>query len=238
MSDGTFFFNRTVYIRHMTPVPECFLRLDRHFGAKGLTEGSGIDHPAVALAENLCRRMGNVDFYAESIEATLASGADFFHQTPVIGALLVAHFGACKSVLDAAAVSLNEVFGLGRQGGECDLKKDGFWRSLAGTNSVTATHHKQLRPWILSVVEWRDAAVHRVTPLTMTSQPRDSQGNLLPWTVQLCLAPNVDNHGFARHIRARSTSIKWGHPLHFHRLWRDNLVALCDDVCIDIATIV
>jgi hypothetical protein len=232
VSNGTFFYKRTAYTRGTTPVPDCFLRLDRHFGAKGLTGSSGFTHPVVGLAENLCRRMADVDFHAETIKSILADTIDGTSQAPVIGTILVAHFGACKSVLDAAAVALNEVFSLGQQGGNCDLRKIGFWNGLKGKGSSTAARYEEFVPLIASVVEWRDAAVHRVAPLTIGSRPIGSRRNVGPVPVVLFLEPGIA----LRDLWRDSPPPLSGHPLHFHRLWRHKLVDLCDAVCTDIAT--
>jgi hypothetical protein len=104
---GTYFFNRTVYPRLSTPVPECFQELDRRFGEVGLEPDATA--PVVSLAENVCRRMGDIDFHAESIEETLAENEKALNQAAVVSTLLVAHLGACKAMLDGVALSLNEV---------------------------------------------------------------------------------------------------------------------------------
>ena len=132
MSDGTYFYNRTIYPRIATPVPDCFLELDKHFAAIGITQDRKFLYsvPILTLAENLCRRMADIDYYAEAISASLADATGAFAQAKVVGTLLVGYFGACKSVLDAIALAIDDLFGLGLSGGNCDLRKAMFWNRL------------------------------------------------------------------------------------------------------------
>lgn len=61
------FSNRTAYRFIGCPLPSCFHRLewDLHKWFPSIDETA--KHPALMLAENLCRRMGDVEWYVESI---------------------------------------------------------------------------------------------------------------------------------------------------------------------------
>jgi hypothetical protein len=226
---GTYFFNRTVYPRLSTPVPECFQELDRRFGEVGLEPDATA--PVVSLAENVCRRMGDIDFHAESIEETLAENEKALNQAAVVSTLLVAHLGACKAMLDGVALSLNEVLGLGRRGGNCDLSKGGFWTALAACDAAVKERYNRFRPLVEEVVLWRDSAVHRIAPLAIATYGAEFGQN---GTVRLCLERDVDRGRFYELVRG-GRHVLWGHPLHLHRQWRPDLIALCGEVCSDIA---
>jgi hypothetical protein len=70
---------------------------------------------------------------------------------------------AGKSLLDAVAVMLGDVYHLGLSGGSLDLSKEVFWRHLSSieTSNVKANRYGSLKPWFKEVTRRRDAAIHR-----------------------------------------------------------------------------
>lgn len=124
----TFFYNRTVYSLGLpnVEVPQCFLQLDDYFDTL-FTTSAGLTHESVRLAENLCRRIADVEFYAHVISENQKS-PNTFRAAILIGTYLVGYFNACKSLLDACAITLAKVYNLNIRNKEMDFSKGIFWR--------------------------------------------------------------------------------------------------------------
>jgi hypothetical protein len=238
------FYNRSIYSVIKQPVPACFLELERHLGPKVpanvfplVAPGIG---PTIALAENLCRRMGDVEFYAKSIADELATLNGTYTATTV-SSLLVGHFGASKSVLDASAITLARLYGLGRKSKgreltnkEMDFARQGkghYWAVLQSEQGDVYRRYARFQGTVGEIVRWRDAAVHRVFPLVITSMARRPETNVHEiHHFNLALDPDPD---FEK-VWFQSQPTRWSDPLHFHRRWHPQLLALCEEVCRDI----
>lgn len=239
VSDGTYFYNRTAYMIPFYEMPSCFQRLDGQFAEAGLTVGDGLDNPVVALGENLCRRIGHLDVLARAIELTLQDGTGAFAQAEHVGALLVSHFGACKSVVDAVAISLNAVHSLELKRGNLDMNKGVFWFHLTERATDRAGLFEAYKPVISEITLWRDEAVHRLPPLVGVEGEGDP--NFTPieeMRVSLCLVRGISNAEMSRLLREGYRPEKFSDPLHFHRRWRPKIVDLCALACEDIATLI
>jgi hypothetical protein len=71
-----------------------------------------------------------------------------------------------KAYLDAVAITLNNFYDCGYAGGDIDLKKAAFIRTLKKRRPKLANEFILRGGWIGEVVKWRDALVHRlVTPV-------------------------------------------------------------------------
>ncbi len=90
------FYNRSAYRFNGVAIPQCFLELDKHLTHMSIEEG---------LAENICRRMADVDLYATLIAKALQD-IDRFQGGIKVGSFLVGYFSASKSLLDAGSTSL------------------------------------------------------------------------------------------------------------------------------------
>ena len=125
----TYFYNRTVYRVLSQEVPHCFIALDGYFDSQfSSLEQSFSDH-RVHLAENLCRRMGDIEMFAAQI-LDLQQHPDTLRSTLVISSYLAAHFGACKSLLDGGAMVLSHMYGLPLSNTQKDFSKPIFWQHL------------------------------------------------------------------------------------------------------------
>jgi hypothetical protein len=132
-------------------------------GRSDIETRSMVDHPSMSLAGNLFRRRGDVDFFEHRIRISLdednrALGA-------IMGStLFVAYFGAAKSLLDAVSIALTVAHALPLKPREQDFGKKPFWTALTKADSCPP-RLAQLRAFADDVIRWRDAAVHRTSPL-------------------------------------------------------------------------
>lgn len=239
-----FFYNRSIYSVIEQPVPACFLDLEQHFGPKIpvnvfplVAPGVG---PTIELAENLCRRMGDVEFYMKRIADELAT-LNGTHTAMTVSSLLVGHFGACKSVLDAGAITLARLYRLGRTikgrdltNKEMDFARQGkgnYWAILQSEQGDVYQRYARFQGVVGEIVTWRDAAVHRVFPLVITAlarQPKTSVHEIHHFDFALDPDPDYNK------VWSQSKLVRWSDPLHFHRRWQPKLLALCEEVCRDI----
>ena len=229
-----YFLNRSAYCVLPGPVPDPFVAFELALAARFPQGSFPPGDPPVALAENLCRRMATVDFFAHEIGEAIAARDDT-SRAWVLNALLVAHFSACKSLLDAGSVALAEVYKLNLPPKEQDFGKGSMWRRLETGHRPVFDRYQPFRAWMTGeVVVWRDAAVHRLAPLVIAGVARNADGKLDADTMRFRfpLDPDMDD---ARLWAEGGKGVDWGEPLHFHRLWRDRFVAFCSEVCKDIA---
>lgn len=231
-----YFLNRSAYCVLSVPVPTPFIAFELALAARFPQGSFPPGDPPVALAENLCRRMSNIDFFAERITEAIAARDDT-RRAWELNPLLTAHFSACKSLLDAGSVALAEVYQLNLPAKETDFGKGRFWRQLDTRQRPVFDRYGPFRAWMTGeVIVWRDAAVHRLAPLLVTAVARNADGKLDADTMhfQFPLDPDMDN---ARLWASAGADLGWGEPLHFHHQWRDRFVAFCSEVCKDIATL-
>jgi hypothetical protein len=119
---STYFYNRTAFLIFPTRLPECFLELDREFEAGGVTESSRL----VDLAENTCRRLGDVKWFALQIQHEIAS-PNVFEAATKVGTLLVAHLNSRKALLDAGSVTAREWLNGWTEAGSPSVKPHARW---------------------------------------------------------------------------------------------------------------
>ncbi len=213
-------------------LPRCFVELDEILGAEDSNEDIvlAINTPKVKMAENICRRMADIDWYANNIEAAMqeenTGKASLLTMT-----LLVGYFGSCKSLLDAAAISVNKIYILGLKEKEQDFGKGKFWNQLRGSDFNAFNRYSPFRALAEEVIKWRDAAVHRQSPVILPSgitgeRPRDE---LKIWLVN---APEPQIQGHTITVpEGEDVIIK---PLDLHAKWRSEFVRLCGQLCLDI----
>lgn len=240
----SFFYNRSMHSVIGQPVPLCFLDLEQHFGPKVppkcfplLAPRVG---PTIALAENLCRRMGDVEYYGQRISDELETMRGSY-TAKTVSSLLVGHFSACKSVLDASAITLARLYHVGRKSRgrelaskEMDFARQGkgsFWSLLQSEQPAVSKRYVRFTGPFGEIIEWRDAAVHRVFPLVVTAVARRPETGIASiHHFDLALEPDPD----VAKLFSRPKSVRQSDPLHFHRKWHPHLLALCEEVCRDI----
>ena len=230
----TFFYNRTAYslkLPDMT-VPQCFIELDNYFDTLFQTT-AGLTQEAVILAENLCRRFADVELFAHYISEAQRK-PDTFQAAILIGTLLVPYFNACKSLLDAGAITLAKIHSLNLKSKEMDFSKRIFWRELEEQmGSTVVDRYAPFDTLFSEIVKWRDAAVHRLTPFVVTHGP-GSPEKVPREKLEIKMVDQPDTNISA--IVERAKDIRWIEPLHYHRQWRQQLLGVCEQVCLDIRT--
>ena len=228
----TFFYNRTVYSLGLLnmEVPQCFLELDDHFDTL-FTTSPGLTHESVRLAENLCRRIADIEFHAHFISEKQKS-PDTFKAAILIGTYLVGYFNACKSLLDACAITLAKVYNLRLKNKQMDFSKSIFWKQLESqTGSVIKNRYKPFAGLFDEIIEWRDAAVHRITPFVITHSPgAPDKTPREQMEIKMVAQADADISTVVK----RTRSIQWVEPLYYHKKWRSQLLELCKEVCLDI----
>lgn len=228
----TFFYNRTVYslkLPDMT-VPQCFIELDEYFDTLFKTS-AGLTHESVHLAENLCRRIADVQLYAHYVSEA-QKGSDTFKAAILIGTFLVGYFNACKSLLDAGAITLARVYNLKLKNREMDFSKTIFWRQLESqTGPIIKGRYAPFESLFNEIIRWRDASVHRLTPFVVTHSPdRPDKVPREKIEIKMVAQPDTD----ISIVVKRAKSIQWVEPMHYHKKWRSQLIEFCKEVCLDI----
>ena len=226
----THFYNRTGYVLLNGEIPRCFTELDEYFDIVFQTEKDTFFHPSVTLVENLCRRMAAVEMYAKYIEDA-QKGKDLFRAAILIGTLLVGYFASCKSLLDAGAITLATIYKLTLSDREKDFSKKKFWKQLETVGVSVYDRYTLFNTLFSEIIIWRNAALHRITPLAIVNSP-DEPGRtpLEKQKVMVVAKPDAD---YVTIIKA-PTSIQWVNPLHYHLKWQGELIKFCGEICLDI----
>lgn len=213
-------------------IPQCFIDLDVALGEEDQSDDvvHAMQSPKVRLAENLCRRMADVDWYAKCVKSTMQE-ENMGKATFLCSTWLVGYFSSCKSLIDAAAITISRVLRLGLSNREQDFGKGRFWNSLREASRADHDRYAVYRSVANSVISWRDAAVHRQSPFILPSgttgeRPRDQQKIWLINSPEPTIDGNVITVEEGKDVRID--------PLSLHEDWRDEFVSLCGAVCDDI----
>lgn len=226
----TYFYGRSLFsaITELE-IPSCFIELDESFGEQDVGRDvlEWLANSRVALAENLCRRFANVDWYALKIGAA-QDEKNVGSAVHLVQTLLVGYFSSAKSLLDAAAITLDGVLALGLSHKKQDLSQEWFWRALESSHAERFRKYKPFRSLSGEVNAWRHAAVHRVTPIVLPSAtseelPRDQI------SIGLINDPEPTMEGDAFVVsRGKDALID---PLDLHSSWRPKFVELSRLLC-------
>jgi hypothetical protein len=234
----THFYNRTLYKHLQQDIPHCFISLDERFDKKYSNLGEA-SSGLLPFAENVCRRMGDIDFYAQSIDDAYSSHDLPFDNALLIGTFLVGYFGTCKSLLDAGAITLSSIFQLELESKHQDLdpKRGRFWGKLNAKNSDAFNRYQTLQPFFKEIIEWRDFSVHRLTPIVVVSGPTNARQGKSPSeinrsdvNIQMVANPDV----YPNDLIKEGLGVSWMHPPDLHLVWRPKLVQFCEYLCADI----
>lgn len=208
------------------------MELDDYFDTLFQTT-AGATQEVVILAENLCRRLADIELFAQYIsEAQRESNA--FRAAILIGTFLVAYFNACKSLMDAGAITLARIYNLSLKNKETDFSKKIFWQQLEKQIGPTIVdRYASFNSLFGEIVKWRDAAVHRLTPFVVTHVPGSPEN--IPrekMVIKMVDQPDTDISVIVK----RAKDVRWMDPLDCHKQWRDHLLGFCEQVCLDIRT--
>lgn len=226
-----FYFNNNSAFRFIpVPLPQCFIELDDKFDVIFNDFSAALRHPSVKLAMNVCRRMADVELYACFI-SDWEKDKDIWKACIIIGSLLVAYFGACKSFLDSISITLNILFNLALSNKEQDVGKRKFWSVLQKRDGAVYSRYVPFRRFFNDIIRWREAAVHRVTPLVIVHMPTDPPNVPRDKMVLRVVAhPEPD---FGQLIKS-PTDVHWIGPIDLHNQWHSEFITLCNNICSDI----
>jgi hypothetical protein len=226
----THFYNRTGYSLLSVEIPRCFTELDEYFGLVFQAEKDAFFHPSVALVENLCRRMADIELYAQYMEDA-QKGDNLFKAAILIGTLLVGYFASCKSLLDAGAITLATIYSLTLPDREKDFSKKKFWKQLETVGISVCGRYTKFQKLFNEIIVCRDAALHRITPLAIVHSPGEpGKTPLEKQKVMVVAKPDAD---YATIVKT-PTNIQWVNPLHYHGKWQGELIKFCGEICLDI----
>lgn len=224
------FYYRTAYILLDIPVPECFINLDKYLWELFSPNPPFLNVSAI-LAENLCRRMADIELYASYISEA-QKNPDAEKGTILVGTFLVGYFTACKSLFDAGAITLARVYNLNLKNKEMDFSNSKFWKRLDGEVRPTIiTRYAPFKPLSNEIVKWRNAAIHRMTPLVIMHSP--DRPDMVPREkveIKMVNQPDAAISTIAKALK----DVQWVEPLYYHRQWQSQLIEFCKEVCLDI----
>jgi len=220
----------TVYRLGHFQVPECFKKLDDFFDELLFKNGKVWVRESSDLAQNLCRRMADIELYAWLISRA-ETAPNAFNGATLIGTYLVGYFSACKSLLDAGSITLAKLYNLNLSNKEMDFSKPKFRRELTENQPTVYHRYAKFAGLVHDIVECRDSAVHRVTPFVIVHAPDDP--NKTPrdkQEIRMVPEPDTELSTFVKNHE----KINWVKPLHFHNEWKSCLIEFCEEVCLDI----
>jgi hypothetical protein len=222
-----FFYNRTAYRLLDSKIPVCFVALDVYFGKKN----SDYIDKKISLAENICRRMSDIEYFAFQIKNNLAQKRDIWDDSVLIGTLLTSLYGSYKSLFDATAITLNYIYELGLTPKEQDFNKPVLWKRLQSKSETLHKRYFLFKDLSREVSDWRDAAIHRVTPIVMPVGPGDpGKIPINKFDVKLFNQKGMDL------VELVNEKVKpnFVEPLYHYEKWHDQLLKICEEICKDI----
>ena len=229
-------YTNTAYQLGYFQVPECFAKLDEFIDKLLLENNNKIVLKAhsglyIDLAQNLCRRMADIELYAW-LTSQAETAPDAFKGAVLVGTYLIGYFSACKSLLDAGSITLAMLYNLNLSNKEMDFSKSKFLKELEKRQSKIYVRYTRFDDLVKDIVKWRDSSVHRVTPLVVVHAPEDP--NKTPRDKQEIRVVVEPDAKFSILVKNHK-KITWVKPLHFHNKWKSRLIEFCEEVCLDIA---
>jgi hypothetical protein len=226
----TIFYNRTPYMAAQLTVPQCFIDLDDFYDPLIPDMTRSLSGFHLKHAENICRRMGDIELYALFIGEAEAQ-PDYFWAATIIASYLVGFFSACKSLFDAASICLADLHALELPDRGQDMGKGRFWNSLQARSSKSFTRFKTFRPLCDEIILWRDASVHRTAPLVLVHSPGPPEHAAREAIrIRMVATPGAT----ADTVIGTPDAVDWLAPLDLHNAWRSDLVAFCGALCTEI----
>ncbi len=174
--------------------------------------------------------MSDIDLYAWFI-SDVRRHPDPIWGATIIGSYLVGFFSACKSLFDAGSISLSDLHSLNLADREQDMSKGRFWNALQSSSPRSFGRFNGFRPICNQVVRWRDASVHRATPLVVVHSPGPLD-NAPPEAIQIRMV--ADPNAKLEKIIDAPNDVLWLDPLQLYDTWRPELVSFCEALCTEI----
>jgi hypothetical protein len=229
-----YFLNNSSFRPLRAQPPAYFVDLEQHLEPRVANLGHQEYDPMVVLAANLCRRLADVIVYALDIQRDYRQPRD--GQFLLVATRLVGYYAATKALLDAGAITLTALYGLVNRHGlpltpkQQDFNKGDIWNALAKQQDPVHARYKGFRSTFDDIRDWRDAIVHRTTPLTLKQLAR-FPGTNKPAEFMGCVMALDRNASVSDLIEGRSQTVP---PTHHHTTWGPVLDRFCKELCVDI----
>ena len=230
MKSHFYFLNHSAFKFIGVPLPQCFIELDDKLDPIFKDFGGALRHPSVKLAGNVCRRMADIELYAFII-SQVQNDKDIWKASIITGSLLVAYLGACKSFLDSISITLNTLFNLALSNREQDFGKRKFWKVLQNQAPTAYSRYVPFQSFFKEIILWREAAIHRITPLVVVHTPTDPPKAPREQMVLKMVAQPEPDFG---DVMKSHKDFKWIDPLGLHNQWHSTFITLCNNICNDI----
>lgn len=226
----TTFYSGTAYLAAQLTVPPCFVELDTFYEPILPDIPTGYRSFHLRHAENICRRMSDIDLYAWFI-SDAKTHSDPIWAATIIGSYLVGFFSACKSLFDAGSITLNDLHSLKLANRQQDMSKGSFWTALQRSSLRSFARFNGFRPICNEVVQWRDASVHRATPLVVVHSPGPPD-SAPPEAIRIRMV--ADPNARLERLIDTPNDVLWLDPLQLYDTWRPNLESFCGALCTEI----
>jgi hypothetical protein len=230
----SYFYERTGYKLNDKPAPSCFLHLDEHFDRSPALADTGVLHLPVLLAESICGRIADVEFYVSLMEEVrkrqaLEKGGDIKAAVRTRSYLL-GYLGVARSLLDSGAMTLALLYTLPIQVAERTFRHAEFWQQLATLQPHVHRRYHPSRLFFQEVFRWCDESVVRIPPLLA------SHHHFGPFSNREMHLRALDQTELDLPMLTREPlRLTWLDPLALHDRWRPHWQALCEKLCQDIA---
>lgn len=225
-----FFYNRSAYrlIEKSVDIPLFFRSFDLYLKMPTTKRNVARYYEDLSLAENICRRMGDVEYYATQISKQLSIRKNLFDESVLVGTFLVSYYAACASLLDAMAISLNKTYQLNLKSKKQSLLDKQFKLKLKQADKQIYQHFFTHIDMFNQIREWRDSSIHRQTPMVIVVGPGDPTDSFTDkHRISLLSVKDPDRY----ELYQRNSRPKFVDPLHHHKKWRPNLINLCEQTC-------
>ena len=235
----TRYYQRTAYSLSDQPIPSCFIRLDEVFNVKLSNDPLSELHTSVVLAESLCSRMADIEMYAyliadagkrHSLDASQTDRTSDMNAAILTRAFTVGYAGACRALLDSAAVSLSTIYGLQVDRSEATFRSPEFWHNLVLRQPNVHRRYHGMRLFFTAITQWCDETPQQIPPISILLYHYGEYSRR-----ETLIQVLEDRSVTLDQLAADAFRVRWINPLDLHRRWKPDLLTLCEKVCQDIS---
>ena len=225
-----YFYNRTIYrFINLLKLPDIFVSLDEFLGKQFSDLRTANTHLMVVHSENICSRLGSIEYYALIIDDELKKRTDLFASAVIISSYLIGYFGSCKSFLDSISIALNDIHQLNLSNKLQDFSKKKFWEKLEANSITKKNKYYLFKDLFDEVIKWRDMSVHRIKPIVILHSPGPPE-KAPAEKLEIKLLADYNQFG----IIPSGKKLAWYKVLELHYKWYPKFLELCELICEDI----
>lgn len=225
------FTNRSAtMVLAITPL-DCFAKaqtaLDNHYpDISNAVKSNEYKH-----ATNIAIRYGDIHLCEYNLKQALTL-TNCSHGVILSSSYLNSYFVCVKSLLDAFAICLAEIYGLQLTKKEQDFNNPRFWKFFATADQKIHDKYVEHKEWYRLVRQWRDSAVHRISPLIIvhsSGPPEEAPKEQI--SIRMFDAPDT---GVQELVATKNHMSKWIEPTHYPTQWRSRIDSITELVISDI----